>query len=386
MPAPRAAAAAILGALALAGCAGVGPLTLEEVSLPEGRSLVRDGLIPAGDRVMVRRETPGRCGAVELWGTHPGAAEPLAAAPPLVGSGCASLTDRLARDGRTLGLYDQGAGQATLLTVASGSLEVDGVVRLAAPAGFAFPPPGPNLAFDGRGARLLLGVSNRGCRRGERAAACGVAELFARTASGWEPAARLAPAEEAVRREVRFGQAVALSAEGTLALVGGTGQPGQAGGLWVFALGGGEPREVGSLRPDRLDGWFANDLALSGDAGWLAVGGEQAVYLYRRTGDGFRLHARLTPPEPGAGHFGESVALAADGRTLLVGAPRSPCGAGSRCGAAYLYARGEGWGYRGAIRPAVERARADFGHRVALGADGQHLAVQGAVLHLFTRR
>lgn len=384
MPAPPAAASAILAALVLGGCAALGPSAPSEATLPEGRSLVRDGLAPAGDRVAVWEEASGRCGAVALWLAEPGAAGPLATAPPPPGGGCAARTARLAPDGRTLGLYDHSAGQAILLAAGTASLEADGAVGLAAPAGFAFPPPGPNLAFDGRGSRLLLGASNRACQRRRGGIACGTAELFARTAAGWETAARLRPADESARREVRFGQAAALSADGTLALVGGTGQPGHPGGLWLFALEGGKPREIGSLRPDRPDGWFAHDLALSRDARWLAVGGEQAVYLYRRTGEGFRLHARLTAPEPGAGHFGESVALAADGRTLLVGA-RSPCAAGSRCGAAYLYARGDGWDFRGAIRPAVERAGADFGHRAALSADGRRLAVQGAVLHLFTR-
>ena len=79
-----------------------------------------------------------------------------------------------------------------------------------------------------------------------------------------------------------------------------------------------------------------------------------------------------------------SVALSTEGRWLLVGAPRTDCEAGDRCGLAYLYDRSRSWALARTIRPATNTADANFGHRLAINPDGRHLAVQGAVIHVFT--
>ena len=113
------------------------------------------------------------------------------------------------------------------------------------------------------------------------------------------------------------------------------------------------------------------------------MGGDQSVHLYEHAGGIFALRARLTPPDPAAGYFGETVALSADGRRLLTGAPRTDCAEGARCGVAYLYERGGPWRLAQTIRPATNVEDANFGHNVALSADGRHAAVQGAVIHVF---
>jgi hypothetical protein len=271
-----------------------------------------------------------------------------------------------------------------LFELAEGRLKPGGTASLAAPAGFAFPPPGPNLAFTTDGGRLLLGAPNRGCRRlAAGGIACGTAELLERRGMGWERRAAFPPPAEE-DGTVRFGQSVALSPDGSLALVGGTGEVGRSGALWQFALDGAEPRLIQMLAPERRDGWFGNDVALSGDGRRLAVGGEQAVWLYEREGEGFVLRKRLTAPDLEAGHFGETVALSRDGRMLLVGAPRTACDAGERCGIAYLFEEDGYWRLARTIRPSVSQADADFGHHIALDPDGRHLAVQGTALHVFS--
>jgi FG-GAP repeat len=374
--------------LLLVACQAPGP-TPQEAGIPAGRTLVRDGLGRGGDVLVAIDDAPARCRAPQAWRrAGAGWREVAHGGPALADATCPPVTARLAADGRTLAVYDYGAGRAEVLDVSADRITSAGAASVAAPPGFPFPPPGPNLAFSQDARQLLLGSINRGCRpRADGGRACGLAELFEHRNGGeWERAATFLPAPE---RDglIRFGQSVALAPDGSVALVGGTGQPGRSGALWVFALDpGGEPRLVQILAPrKRREGGFANDLALSGDGRWLAVGGEQSVHLYERAGrDGFAFRKLLTAPDPDAGYFGETVTLSGDGRRLLVGAPRSACAEGERCGTAYLFERDRLWRLARTIRPATETADANFGHHVALSADGRHAAVQGKVLHVFT--
>ena len=211
----------------------------------------------------------------------------------------------------------------------------------------------------------------------------GQAELFERRAGSWERTAIILPVPELVGR-VGFGQSVALEPAAQLAMVGGTGEAGLSGALGVYALHGPEPRLVQILEPSKPMWGFATDLSLSGDGRWLAVGGGHSVHVYERSGDGFVLHKVLIPPDLAAGYFGETVALSRDGRRLLIGAPRTDCAEGPRCGLVYLFERDRFWRLARTIRPATSLPEANFGHHLALSADGRHAAVQGAGLHMFT--
>ena len=363
------------------------PPAPRQADIPGGRTLVRDGVGPDGDLVVATTDAPEECHAPEAWRRGGDAWREAARGPALAGAKCLPVTARLAADGRTLAVHDYSAGRAHVFDVAADRIGANGTASIVAEAGFAFPPPGPNLAFSGDARKLLLGSVNRGCRAwpaGGRA--CGLAELFEHRDGGgrWEPVATFLPAPE---RDglIRFGQSVALAPDGSLALVGGTGEPERSGALWVYAVEPGGPRLAQILAPrGRREGWFANDLALSGDGSWLAVGGEQSVHLYERLGGGFAFRKLLTAPDAAAGHFGETVALSRDGRRLLVGAPRTACDEGERCGAAYLFERDRLWRLARTLRPATEAADANFGHHLAISGDGGEAVVQGRALHVFT--
>ncbi len=137
---------------------------------------------------------------------------------------------------------------------------------------------------------------------------------------------------------------------------------------------------AGTETPD----WFG--FALDAAAGVVAVGAyfegydpgvdtTGAVYLYRRSGAGWALEARLPPP--GVTWFGNAVALDLRAERLLVGTADANCplgnGGGPQCGAAFLYDRpGGSWALRQTLRlpDAVERDL--FGSLVGL-ADGYAL-------------
>ena len=87
------------------------------------------------------------------------------------------------------------------------------------------------------------------------------------------------------------------------------------------------------------------------------------------------------------GHTGQGVALSADGTTMAVGAPHE----GSRfagvngsqadnsvfdAGAVYVFARtADRWAQQAYVKPSNPQTGAEFGHHVALSADGNTLAV-----------
>ena len=87
------------------------------------------------------------------------------------------------------------------------------------------------------------------------------------------------------------------------------------------------------------------------------------------------------------GHTGQGVALSEDGTTLAVGAPHESGGSpginGNQrdnsvfdAGAVYVFTRGaKGWAQQAYVKPSNPRSGAEFGHAVALSADGNTLAV-----------
>ena len=87
------------------------------------------------------------------------------------------------------------------------------------------------------------------------------------------------------------------------------------------------------------------------------------------------------------GHTGQGVAISADGTTMAVGAPHEGSGAAGvngnqrdnsvfDAGAVYVFTRGgKGWTQQAYVKASNPRGSAEFGHSVALSADGNTLAV-----------
>jgi FG-GAP repeat len=369
--------------LALAGCQAPNP-SLGEADIPAGRTLVTDGITERGDRIFAVTLPEAGCRAPEAWSRSGSEWRRTATGAPIAAEPCPSATARLAADGRTLAIYEFGEGRAQVLAVDGDNFTPMGAAAIAARPGSRFPPPGPNLALSGDGSPLLLGSINRNCRTPSPAERyCGVAELFERRDGAWQRVAVLLPPPDQDGL-TRFGQSVALSPDGNLALAGGTGEAGGAGTLWVYSLDRPEPKPAQSLTAPEPQPGFANALSLSADGSWLAVGGDQSVHLFERHGSGLAWRKTLSPPDQGVGYFGETVALSGDGRLLLVGAPRTDCAEGDRCGVAYLFDRDRSWGLARTIRPSTNASDANFGHHLAISRDGRHLAVQGASIHVFT--
>jgi hypothetical protein len=184
----------------------------------------------------------------------------------------------------------------------------------------------------------------------------------------------------------QFGFSVALSQDGSVALVGAPVADSAQGAVFVFARVGGvwilqqklqvtHPIQLGALR-------FGSSVSLTPDGRTAligahgsnpAIGGEDRAFVFvRGFFGGFTLQQELLNPAGplSANAFGASVSLSSDGRTALIGAP-------GNAGVAYVFARGffGGWTLRQQLQA---NDGAHIGDSVSLSSDGRTALVGAA--------
>ncbi len=213
--------------------------------------------------------------------------------------------------------------------------------------------------------------------------AVGAAWVFTRSGSTWTQQAKLTGGEESGAPE--FGEGVALSADGNTALIGGPVDD-NVGAAWVFTRSGSTWTQQGKKLTgpgESGKGYFGFSVALSEEGSTALVGGFEdngdvgAAWVFTRTDEKWTAQGKkLTgSEESGAGDFGYSVALSASGNTALIGGRNDDSG----LGAAWLFTRSsEKWTQQGKkLTGSEESGNADFGQSVALDADGQIALVGG---------
>jgi hypothetical protein len=146
----------------------------------------------------------------------------------------------------------------------------------------------------------------------------------------------------------RAGLSVALSGDGDTAVVGAPDGEVEGGGVWVFTRHSGREqfqreetdltmpgtqanppcKENEELSAEGNECAFGRSVAVSADGDTVLVGapaqeeGHGAAWVFTRTESGWQ-RTQLADPSsnPAAGRFGRGVSLSADGRTALIGAP-----------------------------------------------------------------
>jgi hypothetical protein len=208
----------------------------------------------------------------------------------------------------------------------------------------------------------------------------GAAWVFTRSGSTWsQQGGKLTGGGE--RGAGAFGTAVALSADGNTALIGGIGDDKDTGAVWVFTRSGSTWSQQGEKlvgsSPEE-EGRFGQSVALSGDGATALVGCGPfyghggGAWIFTRMGSAWSQRGpRINPSgEIGEGNFGTSVALSSDGSTALIGAPWD----NSQTGAAWVFARsGEEWVQQGKLIGREESGSGGFGE----GAFGYSVALSG---------
>ncbi len=374
-----------------------GSVTLRLTSIGRGTTMSEVGSVRSiearGNRVVLDR------GRVREWyaGGPLGVEQGFTiGAPPVGGSRELTLALRL---GGTLRPIASRAGVALLTPGGRIALRYGGVFAVDG-HGRALPS---GLTLHGRVIRLWVDV--RGATYPVR-----IDPLF-------QVGPKLAPDSSA---DGAFGHSVALTPDGTTAVIGSPGDDGGAGGAWVFTDSGGVwtqvgPELIGDCSGSCADqgtgetdgGHFGASVAISSSGDTIAIGasddgavsgtdvstGHGAVWVFVRSGTGFTQQAMLKGQgEVGTGNLGASVAVSANGDTLLAGGPGN--GATTtvetpETGAAWVFTRDSGghWSQQAELvgdctsscanEGTGESGDGDFGSAVSISSDGDTVLIGG---------
>lgn len=269
------------------------------------------------------------------------------------------------------------------------------VTKLASDQGEREEQLGDRVALSADGSTALVGAPQKNESSPEAGVDTGWAYVFTRSDGTWTQATQLAPPDDAGAGS--FGQAVALSADGTTALVGdqqsddpdgyaGTGATyhfERAGGGWSFE---------GRLMRDapRYNDNFGKSVALSNGGDVAVVGADGATrensnqlgafFVFERSDGGWeRTYLDFRSSETDG--FGQAVALSGAGDVILVAAPDADEPNGTDSGTVSVYERAEeGWRLATTIVPEDGESGESFGANatgtsMALSDDGTRAIV-----------
>lgn len=164
---------------------------------------------------------------------------------------------------------------------------------------------GWSVAVSASGETLAVGASNDDSPpydspNGVLSQGLGAAWVFSSSATGWTRGTKLVA--RAGLGPGQFGNAVALSANGTTLLVGAPAANAGIGAVWVFSRQGGDWRQQGPALtvPRAGTAGFGSSVALSASGTTALVGGASAdggigaAWVFVRTQAGWRQSAQLT--------------------------------------------------------------------------------------------
>ena len=228
---------------------------------------------------------------------------------------------------------------------------------------------GFSIALSGDGRTALVGAPDTHVQDG-------TAFFYARSGSTWNQQG------SAIKGSTLsyFGQVVALSANGNVALIS---EPGGVGHVWVYTRSGSVWKRQAELIGKGVgedSGFGAVGLALSGDGNTALVGdvlfhgGVGAVWFFTRSDAGWTQDGEFAGSGGKDASYGQGVALSADGTTALVSRP----GFHNFAGAAQIYTRsGSVWKPGALLTGRGEGAGNGFGNLLALSADADTAFIVG---------
>jgi FG-GAP repeat len=217
----------------------------------------------------------------------------------------------------------------------------------------------------------------------------GAAYVFTRSGESWSQQARLVATGES--GEGHFGYSVALSANGNTALIGAPNDNSSIGAAWIFTRSGEKWKQAQELtgHGESGEGVFGRGVALSAEGTTAIVGGPLngstgGAWIFTREGEKWTQQGEALTVG-GVDGLGESVALSATGNTALAGAPL----ANAVDGGAYVFTRSDGnWSEQSQLTGSGEAGGGEFGVSVALSGDGNTALVGayfGSAAWVFTR-
>ena len=206
----------------------------------------------------------------------------------------------------------------------------------------------------------------------------------------------------------QFGSAVAISADGNTMVIGALGESNFSGGIngdqtnigdssygaaYVFNKVNGVWSQQAYLKAPvpKSSGRFGTSVAISANGDTIAIGGglsNEDVHVYQRVSDSWSHQILLNAANTNIGDdFGISLAMSADGKTLVIGAPDESSSATTingdpnnddsyGSGAAYIFKEVTGtWSQQTYIKASNADSSDAFGSTVSISADGKTVAV-----------
>jgi hypothetical protein len=264
-----------------------------------------------------------------------------------------------------------------------------GLVCATRPASAQFTQQGPKLVGNGAVGTSEQGFSVALSADGNIAivggpfdnSSAGAAWVFSQSGGVWTQQGSKQVGAGAVG-SAEQGSSVALSADGSTAIVGGPNDNSEEGAAWVSSLTGNVKLPLGTgAVGNAFQGW---SVALSADGNTAILGGlfddadAGSVWIFTQSGgvwtqQGAKLFGLGAVGKASQGY---SVALSADGNTAVVGGPND----NSDAGATWVFTRSSGvWTPGGTKLPLGTGAvgAAEQGYSVALSADGNTAIVGG---------
>jgi hypothetical protein len=212
----------------------------------------------------------------------------------------------------------------------------------------------------------------------------GMARIYTRTLGTWSQQAQLVGSGWVANTTVQEGFAVAISADGTTAIIGGPGDGGEVGAAWPFARNGNIWTQQSKLVQGLGFPTQGASVALSADGNTAIVGAPSngthgnnfgGAWIYIRSGGIWSVQgSELVVNGMGALKLGTSVALSADGNTAIIGSPGYEYDTGS----AFVFTRSNGvWSQSGLISSTDAVRGTLLGNSVSVSADGKTAVLGG---------
>jgi len=191
-----------------------------------------------------------------------------------------------------------------------------------------------------------------------------------------------------------FGHAVALSDDGTTAVIGSpdakVGENYYQGAVYIFVRSGGWIKQAKLVAPDgKAESFFGCSVDISDNGNTVLIGSCSNAYMnqrvssvsifVRQNGEWSLQKGQLRGRDTrAADDFGSAVALSGDGNTALVGARMAPVNYVNDQGAAYVFVRnGTLWSQQEKLTASDGEKYDSFGYAVDLSDDG-NTAIIGA--------
>jgi hypothetical protein len=287
-------------------------------------------------------------------------------------------------DGNTAivgGIHDSGGLGAAWVYTRSGGVWTQQGSKLVGTGAAFLANQGRAVAISADGNTAIVGGDNDD-------SGIGAAWVFTRSGGVWSQQGSKLVGTGAAGDLVQQGFAVAISADGNTAIVGGEGDNFGVGAAWVYTRSGGVwTQQGGKLGGTDAVNWpnQGSSVGISADGNTAVVGGFRdnsdlgAAWVYTRSG---AIWSQQGSKLVGAGAIGNafqgfSAAISADGDTVIVGG----VGDNSDAGAAWVYTRSGGvWSQKGGKLVGTGAVgQAQQGTSASISADGNIAIVGGAL-------